>query len=70
MSEQFLHCADVIAGFEQMSRETMSKSMARNPLVQASLGDCGLNRVLNRTFVNMVTPLAATWVSRIDAQLS
>ena len=55
MPEQFLDRSNILSGFKQMSRETVTEGMARN-LFGDSCPTNGIRDVLlDGTFMNMVT---------------
>jgi len=56
VAEKFLHGADVLAGFQQMSSEAMAEAVGCEPDRQTRLPHSLLYRALDTLFVNVVSP--------------
>jgi hypothetical protein len=59
MAQEFLHCANVIAGSQQVRGKRMPKRVACDSFGQSGLSDSLHNRLLDKRFVNMVPSLFA-----------
>ena len=55
--QQFLHRADVVAGFQKMRGERMTEAVAGRALDQTRLDHCPAHRLLQGRFVCMVAAL-------------
>jgi hypothetical protein len=64
MAEQFLHSADVRAGFEHVGGEAVAEGVAGGGLLDAGGAQCFLDPSLQRVVVHMMTPPGAgAWIA-------
>ena len=55
--QQFLYRTNIIIGLQQMTGETMTKSVGGSALGDFGLVDCAFNGLLNMSFMKMVAPV-------------
>jgi hypothetical protein len=70
MPQQFLHCANVVTGLQQVGGKAMSKGMATRRLQDPRLPDSGLDRTLNDLLVLMLASEGFVGGQRSPASLN